>query len=230
MSPHRRLRCKAQKERAVNNTSDPKSGHNASKAAPKVLILGAHGQIARVATDLFLQNTDAKLNLYLRNARRLKVSQHPDRVRIIEGDVLDQNKLESALARQDVVYGNLAGHLEQQARCIVQAMNKTGVKRLIFISSMGIYDEIPGKHHGSILDPYRKAARVIEASDLDYTILRPAWLDDRDIIDYGTTQKGDSFKNASNTVSRKSVADLVVKLAMTPGLESRRSLGVHGGF
>ena len=47
-------------------------------------------------------------------------------------------------------------------------------------------------------------------------------------FDYGTTQKGEPFKNAKKTVSRKSVADLVIKLAMTRGLERRRSLGVHG--
>jgi uncharacterized protein YbjT (DUF2867 family) len=106
-------------------------------------------------------------------------------------------------------------------------MQEARVKRLIFISSMGIYDEIPGERHGSILDPYRQAARVIEASSLDYTILRPAWLNDRDEIDYGTTQKGEPFRNAAGVVSRKSVADLVVKLATTPGLEVRSSLGVH---
>jgi len=78
-----------------------------------------------------------------------------------------------------------------------------------------------------LLRIYRDAARAIEASDLDFTILRPAWLDNRDEIAYGTTQKGEPFKNAAATVSRKSVADLVVRLASTPGLEVRRSLGVH---
>ena len=192
-----------------------------------VLILGAHGQIARVATDLFLKQTDARLTLYLRNASRLKLTGHADRVRVVEGDVLDTKALESAMAGQDVVYANLAGQLEQQARCIVKAMERTGLKRLIFISSMGIYDEIPGERHGSILEPYCKSARIIEASGLDYTILRPAWLNDFDEIDYGTTRKGEYFKNASEVVSRKSVADLVVKLAMTPGLEIGSSLGVH---
>ncbi len=192
-----------------------------------ILILGAHGQIARVATRLFLKRTDARLTLYLRNARRLKLSGHADRVRVVEGDVLDTKTLEAAMAGQDVVYANLDGQLEQQARCIVKAMEKTGLKRLIFISSMGIYDEIPGERHGSILEPYCKAASVIEASGLDYTILRPAWLNNRDEIDYGTTRKGESFKNSSEVVSRKSVADLVVKQAMTPGLEIRSSLGVH---
>jgi uncharacterized protein YbjT (DUF2867 family) len=194
---------------------------------PNILILGANGQIARLAIDLLLKETDAHLTLYLRNAQRLKVSGHPDRVRTVEGDVLDARTLEAAMAGQDVVYANLAGQLEQQARNIVKTMDKVGIKRLIFISSMGVYDEIPGEHHGSILDPYRRATNIIEASDLDYTILRPAWLNDRDEISYGTTQKGEPFKNAAEVVSRKSVADLVVKLAINPGLESRRSLGVH---
>ena len=46
---------------------------HAARPARNVLILGAHGQIARVATDLFLKQTDAYLRLYLRNARRLRV-------------------------------------------------------------------------------------------------------------------------------------------------------------
>ena len=174
-----------------------------------------------------MKQTDARLTLYLRNARRLKLTGHADRVRVVEGDVLDAKALESVMAGQDVVYANLAGQLEQQARCIVKAMERTGLKRLIFISSMGIYDEIPGERHGSVLEPYCKSASIIEASGLDYTILRPAWLNDLDEIDYGTTRKGEPFKNASEVVSRKSVADLVVKLAMTPGLEIGSSLGVH---
>ena len=193
----------------------------------KVLILGAYGQIARVATKLFLGETDAELTLYLRNARRLKDLEHEPRVRIVEGSVMDKTMLQEAVAGQDVVYANLDGQLAEQARCIIKAMQKTGVKRLIFVSSMGIYGEVPGETYRSVLDPYRDAARLIEESDLDYAIIRPEWLNDKDEINYGTTQKGEPFKNPSATVSRKSVADLIVKLATTPGLEVRRSLGVH---
>jgi uncharacterized protein YbjT (DUF2867 family) len=193
----------------------------------KVLILGAYGQIARVATDLFLQTTDADLTLYLRNAKRLKALAGTERVRVVEGDVLNASALQEAMVGQDVVYANLSGDLERQARIIVAAMETTGVKRLIFISSMGIHDEVPGERYGSILDPYRNAARVIEASSLDYTIVRPAWLNNKDEIAYGTTRKGEPFANPGATVSRKSVADLVVKLALRPGLEAQGSLGVH---
>lgn len=188
-----------------------------------VLILGANGSIARVAIDLFLKEPDAQLTLYLRNAGRLK-HLSSNRVRVIEGDVLDSATLKEAMMGQDVVYANLDGRLEQLAKTVVAAMDATGLKRLIWISSMGIYDEVPGQRYSSILNPYRDSAAVIEASDLDYTILRPGWFTDEDEINYAVTQKGEPFRGRA--VSRKSVAALVVKLAQSPGLEVRHSLGV----
>jgi uncharacterized protein YbjT (DUF2867 family) len=180
-----------------------------------------------VATDLFLTHPEIRLTLFARQGRRrLKFDGNP-RVEVVEGDVLDAQALDAVMPGHDVVYANLAGPLEQQARGIVKAMLNAGVRRLIFISSMGIYDEVPGERHGSILDPYRKAAAVIEASSLDYTLLRPAWLNNRDEIAYGTTQKGEPFQAAGESVSRKSVADLVVRLAVTPEMDIRHSLGVH---
>ena len=193
----------------------------------KVLILGAYGQIARVATDLFLAKSDAQLTLYLRNARRLSGIGHPERVCLVDGDVMDAKVLRAAMVGQDVVYANLSGDMEAQARNIVAAMDAEGVKRLIFISSMGIYDEVPGQPYDSILDPYRNAAQVIESSELDYTIVRPAWLNNKDEVAYGTTQKNEPFANSGAVVSRKSVADLIVKLALPPSARVRNSLGVH---
>jgi uncharacterized protein YbjT (DUF2867 family) len=187
-----------------------------------VLILGATGSLARVATDLFLRTTDVHLTLYARSAQRLRYQS--DRVRLIAADVLDEHALQAAMAGQDVVYANLAGDLERMAKAIVNAMTDVGVRRLIFISSMGIYDEVPGQKYSSVLDPYRKAADVIEGSSLDYTILRPAWFTHGEEVDYHTTQKGEPFQGS--VVSRMSVASLVVDLAMSPGMEVRHSLGV----
>ncbi|WP_141604050.1 SDR family oxidoreductase [Terrilactibacillus laevilacticus] len=188
-----------------------------------VLILGASGSIARVAIDLFLKETDAQLTLYLRNSRRLKKLES-SRVRILEGDVLDIKTLKEAMVGQDVVYANLAGQLERMAKNVVEAMKATGIKRLIWISSMGIYDEVPGERYSSILNPYRDSAAIIESSELDYTIIRPGWFTSKDEIDYELTHKGESFKG--HDVSRKSVADLVVKLTVTPGMKVRSSLGI----
>ena len=191
-----------------------------------VLILGANGQLARNAIRVFLRDTDARLTLYLRRASRLP-NPDPKRVTIVEGDVLDRTRLEAAMNRQDVVYANLAGPMKQQAEGIVAAMHATGVARLIFVSSMGIYGEVPGERYRSVLDPYRDSAAVIEASDLDYTILRPGWFTRDDEVSYQITQKGQPF--VGHDVSLDSLSALIVKLTLTPGMESRHSVGVSRG-
>ncbi|OUJ11613.1 NAD(P)H-binding protein [Acetobacter sp. DsW_063] len=193
-----------------------------------ILIIGAHGEIARVATRLLLERTDASLTLYLRRARRLAALASNPRIRLIEADATDQAALEAAMAGQDIVYANLAGDMDRQAQAIVAAMKAAGVRRLIFISSMGIYDEVPGQRYRSILDPYRDSAAIVEGSGLDYTVIRPAWLNDDDEIAYGTTAKGEPFANPSDTVSRKSVSDLIVRLVTKLGYGVGGSLGVHG--
>lgn len=189
----------------------------------RILILGANGQLARHTTAYFLKHTDAHLTLYLRRASRLK---NPDATRaaVMEGDVLDSTTLVAAMQGQDVVYANLSGAMAQQAQTIVAAMHTAQLKRLVFISSMGIYGEVPGEQYRSVLDPYRDSAAVIEASDLDYTLLRPGWFTHDAAVDYTTTQKGEPFRG--HDVSLNSLASLIVKLALSPTLEVRRSLGV----
>ncbi len=142
--------------------------------AIRLLILGANGRLARHTTRVLLDTTDVDLTLFLRRAGRLG-NPDPARATIVEGDVLDQSRLRKAMTGQDVVYANLSGDLARQARSIVEAMRATGLKRLIFISSMGIYGEVPGQAYGSVLDPYRDSSAAVEASGLDYTILRPGW-------------------------------------------------------
>jgi uncharacterized protein YbjT (DUF2867 family) len=189
----------------------------------RVLILGANGQVARNTTAFFLERTDAKLTLYLRRADRLK-NPDPARATVVEGDVLDRATLIEAMKGQDVVFASLTGNMDEQAKNIVAAMNEVGLKRLIFISSMGIYGEVPGARYRSVLDPYRDAAAVIEASNLDYTVLRPGWFTNDAKVDYQITQKGEPFKGRDVTLN--SLSDLIAKLALDPNLHVRCSLGV----
>ena len=136
----------------------------------KVIILGASGNIARHVTDILSTKEDIQLTLFHRSKNRLR-NKNVSKSSIIEGDVLDYDQLKEAIRGQDIVYVNLAGDLETMARNIVNAMKETGVRRIIAISSIGIY-ETPAK---PVLKPYRKLADAIEASSLDYTILRPTW-------------------------------------------------------
>jgi len=195
----------------------------------KVLVLGAGGQIARWAVPM-LAGEDVELTLLLRDAGKL--ADPPGDARVVEGDVLDREQLGPAVRGQDVVYANLAGDLDVQAARIAESMTAAGVQRLIFISSLGIYDEVPGAfgewnraQAGPLLGLYRTAADTIEASGLDYTVLRPAWLTNADEVCYEVTRKGEPFKGTE--VSRKSVAALVTDIATSPGLWSSANLGVN---
>jgi uncharacterized protein YbjT (DUF2867 family) len=197
----------------------------------RVLILGASGQIARWVIRELADDAAIRQTLFLRHARNLH-GKTPANARVVEGDVLDPTALAAAMAGQDLVYANLTGDdIDQQAKVVIAAMQAAGMKRLVFIASLGIYEELPGKFQkwnktmiGEALKPFRRAADAIEASGLDYTILRPAWLTDENEVAYETTAKGETFKGTE--VSRRSVADLVAKIIATPSLHSKANLGV----
>lgn len=199
----------------------------------KVLILGAHGKIVQLTRAQLLAKTDAQLVLFLRKANRLTI-QDQQREQLVEGDASQQADLVQAMKGVTVVYANLAGaNIEAQAKTVVSAMKAAGVKRLIWISTLGIYDEVPGAYgqwnhqmlDDGYLPTYAAAAKVIETSGLAFTIIRPAWLSDKDEIDYEITHRADAFKGTE--VSRKSVAAEVVRLIQNPTEAVGDSLGLN---
>lgn len=185
-----------------------------------VIILGASGNIARRVTDILVEKDNINLTLFLRDKSRLR-NKDVSKCRIIEGDVLDFNQLKEAVTGQDIVYANLAGDLEAMAKNIVKAMDETAVKKLIFISSIGIYDT-PLR---PVLEPYRKAADVIEVSELEYTILRPTWFTNADEVDYETTRKGEPEKGS--VISQKSLATFITEIIESPEKYAGENLGIN---
>ncbi|MFE0019267.1 SDR family oxidoreductase [Mesorhizobium sp. NPDC059054] len=196
---------------------------------PDILILGASGQIARHVIAMLGGDPNLRLTLFARNPKKLTA---PANAELVQGDVLDGAKLKSAVAGKDIVYANLTGEdLDDQARAVIAAMKETGVRRLVFVLSLGIYDEVPGKFGnwnnamiGEDLKPFRRAADAIEASGLDYTIIRPAWLMDEDEVDYHLTERNEPFQGT--VVSRKSVAGLITAIVRSPQLHRNGNLGV----
>lgn len=198
----------------------------------KLLVLGAGGQIALEVVHFLKGRDDIQATLFLRDASRLGGEAANLGMRIIEGDAGDRDALAAAMAGQDIVYANLSGEIDTLAAVIVEVMQKTAVKRLIFVNTLGIYDEIPGafgEFTKGLLSPYlpayRLAADVIEASDLDYTILRPSWLTDYDEVDYETSRKGEPIDGTE--VSRKSVAAFIVQIIEQPNIALGENLGMQ---
>lgn len=193
-------------------------------------MLGAGGAIAQHVIEFLNNKGNIGLTLFARNTKQLE--DFTSSAKIIKGDVLNKEDLNNAVKGQDIVYANLSGPVDKMAKEIVAAMNANGVKRLIFVTSLGIYKEVAGKFGewnermiGSDLIPYRKAADIIEASSLDYTVVRPSWLTNNDETDYETTQKGTPFKGTE--VARKAVAAYITDIIEHSGKDVKASVGVN---
>jgi uncharacterized protein YbjT (DUF2867 family) len=183
----------------------------------KALIIGAGGSLAKYVIEALKEIDNIELSLLVRNKKSIS---NRENTTIIEADVMDYAKLKNAVEEQEIVYVNLAGNLEAMTKNIVKAMQETDVKRIIAISSIGIY-ETPLK---PVLVPYRKLADVIESSGLDYTILRPDWFTNANEVDYAITQKGTPEKGSA--ISRKSIAAFVATLVQNPELHKNENLGI----
>lgn len=203
-----------------------------------IAVLGANGRIARIAEDMLLAHDDIELTLFIHTEDELgaDIRDNP-RVTVVKGDAKNPDDVLNAINGADEVYANLAATQDSSAdiipmaKAVVDMMDKAGIKRLVWISSLGIYNEVPGEFGawnanilGDYLVNYHKAVDVIEASDLDYTIIRPAWLTDKDEVDFEITEKGELFRGTE--VSRKSVASEVVELLLDPDKEVRASIGL----
>src|SRR6476620_7141113 len=105
----------------------------------KVIILGASGNIARHVIDILVKKDEIQLTLFLRNKSRLR-DRDVSKCSIIEGNVLNYTQLKESISGQDIVYANLAGDLEAMEKNIVLAIREIDVKKVIFISSIIIYD------------------------------------------------------------------------------------------
>lgn len=193
-----------------------------------VLIIGATGTIGNAVRQTLLSETDANLTLFARSANRLKPG---SREKAVAGDVNQAHDLDQAMKKQDVVFVALSGNLETYAENIVSAMKRNQIDRLLFITSMGIYNEIPATigsngnlEYNSVLSSYRQAADVVEASDLNYTVIRPGWFTSGP-VDYKVTLKGEPF--GGHDVSVSSIADLVKRLTFDATLYSRDSVGIN---
>ncbi|MET9327130.1 SDR family oxidoreductase [Tsukamurella sp. NPDC003166] len=195
-----------------------------------VLTLGANGRIARHVVSALADSDGVHQRLFVRNAAKL--TDVPANAEVVVGDATDEASLRAAVRGADVVYANLTGDdIDVQGERVVAALQAEGVRRLIFVASLGIYDEVPGAFGewnraiiGEPLKPFRRAADAIEASGLDYTILRPGWLDDEAAISYEVTEKGEAFRGT--VVSRPSVAALITAIINDPALHSKGNIGV----
>ena len=198
----------------------------------KVIILGAAGQIGKMLTDDLLDQTDFDLVLYGRNVSSRLPHRVSDRVSLVDGEFEEFDKIKDHLVDVDVVYLSFVAK-DDLIKPLVKILEESGVKRFIAASVPDLYQEITGKFQAwyrantGIMwtSPYRKAADIIEASNLDYVILRITWLYNED----GNTrvhisQKGEPFVEAQ--ITRQAVSQFITDLLTNHADYHRANLGL----
>ena len=140
----------------------------------KLLIFGASGPLGRAITQAALA-AGHQVTAFVRTPGRL--GSQPG-LREVSGDVLDAGPVVAAVPGHDLHPGT--GY-------IIAAMKATGVSRLIWISSHGVGDArghsgflferifVPWRLRAEFTDKERQEA-LVTATDLDWTIIRPARL------------------------------------------------------
>lgn len=198
----------------------------------RVMILGAAGQIGRMVTDDLLTQTDFDLVLYGRNVSSRLADKASARVALVDGTFEDTDKIRKNLSGIDAVYLSFVAG-DNIVKPLVQALTQAGIKRLIAANIPDLYQEVTGKFQkwyrantGIVWNtPYKKAADIIEASDLDYIILRITWLYNQDgNTAVHITKKGEPFVEAQ--VTRQAVAQTVTDLLTGKADYHRESLGL----
>lgn len=143
-----------------------------------VLLIGATGMLGRpVARRLAADGVAARA--LARDPRRA-AGVLPRSVEVVEGDVLDERSLRSAMDGCRAVYVNLATprsarRPDVEARAvplIIDAARATGVEHLLKISFMGVEATADRWWQSQ-----RKAdqQRAIAAAGIDYTVFQPTW-------------------------------------------------------
>ncbi|MCX0270681.1 SDR family oxidoreductase [Nocardia zapadnayensis] len=153
----------------------------------RIAVFGATGTVGRHIAEQALAR-GYEVTALTRDAGR--ITRTHERLHIVEGDVLDPGAVERAVYGQDAVLVALGNGRKgvvraEGTRTVIEAMNRTGVKRLICQSTLGAGDSRANLDFlwkyimfGLLLRPayadHQQQESHVRASDLEWTIVRPS--------------------------------------------------------
>jgi putative NADH-flavin reductase len=188
----------------------------------KVALFGATGGTGRQVLAQALEQGHQVTALVRDPA---KLGERGSDVNVVQGDVLDQERVDACIGGADAVICVLGSHKNRdpiEARGtvpILDAMQRLGVRRLIAVTSLGVgdsTDQLPAPFRlfmkltiGGIMQAKEEQERLIRASGLDWTIVRPGGLTDG--AKTGNYQSGTDKAIRAGRISRADVADFVLR-------------------
>ena len=191
-----------------------------------IIVFVASGGTGR---ELLKQALDKGIEVtaFVRDATKLKDIQNPN-LAVVSGDVLNKEDVNGSVAGHEaVLYAVGAGPKrttirEQGSRNVNEAMQASGVKRLVCLSSFGVGDSkadlsfftryvVVGIFLRHAFADHERQEAVVKASVLDWTLVRPPHL--KPGAHTGTYQHGLTlaYGNIEGWISRGDLADFMLK-------------------
>jgi putative NADH-flavin reductase len=204
----------------------------------KLTIFGATGG---TGTRLVEQALAAghQVTAVVRDPARLAIPASP-RLRVVTADVMDPAAIVPAIEGADAVLSAMGPRengpttiSQDSVRSIIQAMQKSGVRRLLTVSGSVVTDEGEGVFMRYLLKPLvrgtrlrhvcadmRRAEEETRASALDWTIMRPPALTDKPAVGTYRTAIDRNLRHGF-TVSRADLAAYMLTLIDDPATVHR---------
>ncbi len=178
----------------------------------RVLILGAGGVLGSEITRQLEQQPDIRQTCC--DIRKIPYTRSNGKN--IRADVCDESALRQAVEGQNFVVCSLNGDWLSQARTLVSVLHGRQDVRIIWVTGMGIHNEVAGiygmmwRRYAAMYPDYIQAADCIADSGIPYTLVRTADLTESCDTAYHLHHAGE--KAHSRYVSRAAVAALIVRM------------------
>ena len=192
----------------------------------KILILGATGKTGRLLVNQALEK-GYFVTAFARNPSSINLK-HPN-FNIFKGNILDNKAVDGAVKGKGAVISALGTKsikkdtsISDGVRNIINAMKNNEVKRIIFMSSLGVGDSrgqlkflynyfvVPFILKNMFEDKERQEKLLLE-SDLDWTIVRPGVLTSGIMTGNYKTGFSNTDKSIKVKISRSDVAHFILK-------------------
>ena len=204
----------------------------------KLLILGSTGRTGKLLTKLAIAR-DHQVTAMIRDKSQAILP----KVKHLEGSLTNEQLLHEALQGADAVvvalninrtsdnpFAKVTSPLtliSDSVGALIPAMEQNKVKRIISISAYGVGDTFKNMplvarlllRYSNIWKAYEdhhRQEQLLRQSKLDWTIVRPVMLNNKDTVDYKTSVG----KPRGSSISRKGVATFVLD-----ALESEKYVG-----
>jgi len=191
----------------------------------KVLVVGATGQIGRHVVSTALK-ANHQVVAFSRNPQNVGIDNPA--LQYQAGDILDKDDVSEVVSGCDAVIVAIGSGMKRKSvvrsagtKNIIDAMQNHGVKRLICQSTLGAQESWGNLNFfwkrimfGAVIRPvfqdHERQERIVQSSDLDWTIVRPSAFKDKAGEGDYLIDIAPSRRNLKLTITKSEVAEFLV--------------------